>query len=81
MQGILRANPSAEIYLELWPAGLRRAGCSVEMLAHWLRGLGYHIYRTDGSQPLDDATLAAVARKLTGVKHTDLIARHNTCAP
>jgi FkbM family methyltransferase len=74
LEGILRDNPDAVVYLELWPAGLHRAGCSVVTLVHWLHERGYRLYRATNPQPLNDDDLAVLTRQLTGLKHTDVIA-------
>ncbi len=74
MDAMVRSHPPVEIYLELWPQGLHRAGCTAGDLAHWLHDRGFHLYRAHDRKPLDDAALAALSGELTGLKHADLIA-------
>jgi hypothetical protein len=47
-------------------------------MLQWLQDRGYHLHRTDRVQPLTAAELEQITRKLTGLKHIDLIARHST---
>jgi len=77
LRGLLLSNPATGIYFELWPSGLHRANCSVEVVAHWLRDMGFRLYNPHSKQPLDDAALVSLTSKLTGLKHTDLLAARN----
>jgi FkbM family methyltransferase len=74
MDAMLRAHPGTDIYLELWPQGLRRASCSTEAVVHWLRDRGFKLYGAHDLKPLDDSALSTLSRELTGLKHADLIA-------
>lgn len=75
MERTLAACPDAAIYLEYWPEGFRRAGYTSADLIRFLRERGYQIHHAGDETPLDEAALAALDRRLTGLKHADLCAR------
>lgn len=75
MAQVIAACPHATIYLEYWPEGFRRAGYAAEDLIRFLRDRGYTLALAGDAQPLDDAGLASLNRRLTGLKHADLCAR------
>ncbi len=74
MQRTLADNPRAEIHFEYWPAGLRRAGDTPEALTTLLRSQGYRLRLAGDRGELDSAALASLTRRLTGLKHADLVA-------
>lgn len=78
MDTVLRSNPQADVYFELWPEGLRRAGCTAASLIHWLHERGYRLHLASDRKPLDDSALSVLIRRLTGLNHADLIASRKT---
>ena len=74
MERTLAASPATEILLEFWPAGLRRAGAAPEALGAFLRKQGFQVFCGTDPHPLDADALAALARRLTGLRHVDLFA-------
>jgi FkbM family methyltransferase len=74
MERTLAAIPAPALYLEFWPEGFRRAGCTAEDLVDWLHARGYHLHLAGTPAPLDRAGLAALTKRLTGLKHADLYA-------
>jgi FkbM family methyltransferase len=78
MERILAACPQAGIYFELWPAGLRRAGCTPAEMADWLHVRGYKLYHAATGSELDEPAFAALVSELTGMRHADLLARRSS---
>jgi len=78
MEGILRANPNVEIYLEYWPLGLQNAGCKPPDCLLHLISLGFNLYVTAGPglKPLTD--MEALTRDLPGQKCANLLAARGT---
>jgi FkbM family methyltransferase len=61
MTRTLAANPSLELYIELWPYGLRQSGTSAEELLALLADQGFQVTlqgQADGAKPPDLAALA-----------------------
>ena len=76
MQALMSAHPAADIYFELWPQGLIRAGSRAEDLLRWLQERGYRLHRPDDDKTLDAPALTALIRSLPRLQHADLIATH-----
>ncbi len=74
MEATLRASENAQVYLEFWPAGLRRAGDSPAELFAFVRGLGFRFYSCSDGRELDEEAFLALERGIRGMKHLDLIA-------
>jgi FkbM family methyltransferase len=74
MDRVLAACPHARIYFELWPDGLDRAKRTPAEMAGWLRSRGYRIYHAASGSELDEAGFLALASRLKGMKHADLLA-------
>ncbi len=74
MQRTLDKNREIALFLEFWPAGLRRAGCSAEELLDFLVRQNFHFYLTDSpdQKSLESADLRALTKRLTGFKYADL---------
>ena len=74
MERTLAANPQSALYLEFWPEGFRRAGYTAEGLADFLNAKGYRLHLAGTTEPLDRAGLDTLTKRLTGLKHADLLA-------
>lgn len=74
MERTLSACPQASLYLEYWPEGMRRAGYTADELARFLRERGYRLQLAETGRTLDEAALADLTARLTGLKHADLYA-------
>jgi len=74
MQRTLAACPHIALYFEFFPAGLRHAGHSPVELLDLLTKQNFQLYLTDNSRDslLDQNGLAALTRRLTGLKYADL---------
>ena len=76
MQRFLHAHPEAWIATELWPAGLKRGGSSLEDYVTQLRALGAALLRIDEPRrrlvPLDLDWLAKTVTLERG-NHTNLL--------
>jgi FkbM family methyltransferase len=81
MSRLLRQNPDTCVYFEYWPEGFRRAGYAAADLLAFLTDLNFRLHRADTLEPLDAAALAALTRKLTGLKHVDLVGTRQPLHP
>ena len=59
LTGLLPANPALKLFVEYWPAGLRRAGTEPAELRSCLREQGWQLAATPGLEPATDETFAA----------------------
>jgi hypothetical protein len=75
MEAVLRSTPGIGVYVEFWPEGMRRAGYAPEDLFTFLRGLDFRLFLAGDGSELEQAGFAALTRRLTGLKHADLLAR------
>ncbi|HEY5078211.1 MAG TPA: FkbM family methyltransferase [Opitutaceae bacterium] len=74
MEGTLRAGGDAQVYLEFWPSGLRRAGDSPAELFAFLRGLGFRFYSCVDWRELDEGSFLELEGSVRGMNHVDLLA-------
>jgi len=76
LRGLSRLLTAAHpaLYLEYWPEGFRRAGYAAGDLVAFVRQHGYRLQLADTGTELDAAGFAALDRRLTGLKHADLLA-------
>lgn len=77
---LLAANPHAELYLELWPAGLTRAGSTVTDLIQWLQARNFELYLAESMKRLDESALASLANEIRGLNHVDLFATRKSAS-
>lgn len=77
MARALAACPHAGIYFEVWPAGLRQAGCAPAEMARWLQARGYRLHDAATGSVLDESAFLALVSGLKGMKHADLLALHS----
>ena len=59
MTGLFAANPTLRLFVEYWPAGLRRAGTEPAELLVFFREHGWQLAGTPDLQPMDAARFAA----------------------
>jgi hypothetical protein len=62
------------VYLEYWPAGFRRAGCSGEAVVTFFADHGFSLFDANTLARLDLPALRALETTHTGLRHTDLVA-------
>ena len=74
MEKMLSANHQTQVSFELWPAGLKRAGCSPTDLMQWLHARGLQLHHPESRALLDETAFASLLAQLTGLRHTDLLA-------
>jgi FkbM family methyltransferase len=76
MERMLAANPKTALFIEFWPVGLRRAGCSPGDLLDYLAARNFRIFFTDGGHdaPLESGDLADLALRPKHRRHIDLYA-------
>ena len=59
MTGLFPANPALRLFVEYWPAGLRRAGTEPDRLLAFFREHGWELASTPDLQPMTAARFAA----------------------
>jgi FkbM family methyltransferase len=74
MRRTLANSPNLRIYLEFWPAGLRRAGSDPLELLAFLTGSGFQLHLIDGRQVYPLAGVGALDKYLKGSRWTNLLA-------
>ena len=59
MTGLFAANPALRLFVEYWPAGLRRAGTEPAELLAFFKELGWELASTPDFQPMNAARFTA----------------------
>jgi FkbM family methyltransferase len=74
MDTLLSNSRKTNLYLELWPQGLRRAGASLPDVIQWLKDRDFQLYRADNLEHLSDHLLTNLEKEARGLKHIDIYA-------
>ena len=74
MDKLLVDSPATNLYFELWPQGLSRAGSSMADIFAWLQARGFQLYRAGSLAHLDDRALATLDQEVRGLKYIDIYA-------
>jgi len=74
MTQLIARNPETRIYFEFWPQGFRRAGYPPEEVIGFLADRGFAFFHMPTGRPLDKPAMAILSKRLTGLKHVDILA-------
>lgn len=74
MQQLLASSPDVRVLFEFWPAGLRAANASPELLLTFFHERGFVIYEVERGQARKLDMLASIVSKLGAKRYTNLLA-------
>lgn len=74
MQQVLASSPDVRVLFEFWPAGLRAANTSPELLVQFFRERGFVVYEVEKGQARKLDMLASLVSRLGAKRYTNLLA-------
>jgi FkbM family methyltransferase len=74
MHRLLASSPDVRVLFEFWPAGLRSANASAEVLFKFFHERGFLIYELEKPQPRELGSPASLMSKLGERRYTNLLA-------
>ena len=74
MHRLLASSPDVRVLFEFWPAGLRAANASAELLFKFFHERGFLIYELEKAQPRKLGSPASLVSKLGEKRYTNLLA-------
>lgn len=74
MHQLLASSPEVRVLFEFWPAGLRAAKASPELLFQFFREREFLIYEVEGGQPRQLTAPSTLVEKLGTKRYTNLLA-------
>jgi FkbM family methyltransferase len=80
MQQVLASSPDVRVLFEFWPAGLRAANASPELLFKFFHERGFVIYEVEKGQARKLDMLASLVSKLGATRYTNLLASRTPLA-
>jgi FkbM family methyltransferase len=80
MQQVLASSPDVRVLFEFWPAGLRAANASPELLFKFFHERGFLIYEVEKGQARRLDVPASLVSKLGAKRYTNLIASRTPLA-
>jgi FkbM family methyltransferase len=80
MEQLLDSSPDVRVLFEFWPAGLRAAKASPELVFEFFHERDFLIYELDGEQPRQLDAPTALVEKLGAKHYTNLLASRKALA-
>lgn len=80
MERLLASSPEVRVLFEFWPAGLRAANATPELLFQFFHDRDFRIYELEGGQPRQLDASAALLEKLGTKRYTNLLASRRPLA-
>ncbi len=81
MEKLLASSPDVRVLFEFWPAGLRAANASPELLFKFFHDRDFLIHELEGGQPHPLDVPAALVEKLGAKRYTNLLASRKALTP